>query len=111
MRRCLDYQRLRPVDVAVLVGTAFGALVIGVVVDRALAPVGIPASGWAYGLGSVIVWMGLWALVYDRRYTRLFREELRALGHDVCMGCGYFLADVKASDPCPECGALRGGTS
>lgn len=104
-RRCVDYQRLRSIDVAVLLGTAAGALAIGAAVNRALAALGLPASGVPFGLASGLVFIGLWAIVYHRRFTRLVFAELRDRGHPVCPVCGYYTGEGVRGAACPECGA------
>lgn len=42
----------------------------------------------------------------ERRLGRFVYAELRNLGHDVCLRCGYLRIDIDAAAPCPECGTL-----
>ena len=39
-----------------------------------------------------------------RGMARCVYAELRARGHDLCLGCGYLREGIAADTPCPECG-------
>lgn len=67
-----------------------------------------PFSPWVFfplfavlGIGGMVASV-LW--VTKRHGARLFREEMRKRGYEICVNCGYDLRGTVEA-PCPECGA------
>lgn len=68
-----------------------------------IAGLGLPpvySGAIAGGVGAVVP-----TLIIQARLPRYVFAELRARGHDVCLGCGYTRQGIDAADPCPECGS------
>lgn len=57
-------------------------------------------SMMAGGIGAIVP-----SVFVQHRLPRFVYAELRARGHEVCLGCGYVRRGLADSDACPECGA------
>jgi predicted RNA-binding Zn-ribbon protein involved in translation (DUF1610 family) len=81
----------------------------------ALPPVldlaGVTNSGTALTIGVAALGLLAWPLSawsYGYLYVPAMRKAMRDHGFDVCVGCGYRLAELsEGSTQCPECGRRR----
>lgn len=84
------------------------------------ASVALPLIFYSQGLSSTttsaIRWLVIYPLsfvtlsylLYRFRYLKHIYQELRDLGHDICLTCGYTLINLPESETnCPECGTPR----
>ncbi len=71
----------------------------------------LAANRWL-GIAFIVVALVIVGLIASRlmsaKTARLVRAELRRRGHEICVGCGYWLRGLGADVlNCPECGAAR----
>lgn len=56
---------------------------------------------------NLSVWISFYFL-HIHRFIPLYRHEVREIGYDICIDCGYWLHGLNEDvENCPECGAER----
>ena len=95
-----------------ILGIVVPSLVLfAVALPLSLRMLGLTGQTTAMTIGVIVVILLVWVLsawVYGIMYTKPARRAMRERGMDVCIGCGYLLAELTGKiERCPECGATR----
>jgi len=103
--RCVDYKKLRLIDVGVLIVPAIIACLVWIAAHRALNSLNLPSPGGLLAIINIAFYaLAMW-WVYRRRYRLYLYAALRDQGHNVCPKCGYLRQGLEDPAPCPECAA------